>query len=126
MEIDTRPRPLPIPEEVEDRLYKWDLFRKGDSSELVTGKRWPECLKGTIARRLRNGDWTCINIDAFEMAQDGTLDWENSCVDIPESRFVQYMDLLSDVVYHLTIMEHSIQLAKALEKKWVKAEKTNS
>ena len=116
MEIDTRPRPLPIPEEVDGRLYKWDLFRKGDSSELVTGKRWPKCLKGTIARRLQNGDWTCINIDAFEISQDGTLDWKNSWVDIPDSRFVQYMDLLSDVVYHLTITEHSIQLAKALEK----------
>jgi hypothetical protein len=51
------------------------------------------------------------------MAQDGTLDWKNSWVDIPESRFVQYMDLLSDVVYQLTIAEHDIQLAKALEKK---------
>lgn len=126
MEIDTRPSPFPIPEEVDDNLYKWDLFRKGDSSELVTGKRWPKCLKGTIARRLRKGDWTCINIDAFEIRQDGTLDWKNSWVDIPDDRFVQYMDLLSDVVYHLTIIEHSIQLAKALEKKWVKAQETNS
>lgn len=117
MEIDTRPRPLPIPEEVDNRLYRWDLFRKGDSSELVTGKSWPECLKGEIARRTRNGDWTCINIDAFEMAQDGTLDWKNSWVDIPEDRFVQYMDLLSDVVCNLKIMEHDIQLAKALEKR---------
>ena len=117
MEIDTNPRPLPIPEEVDDKLCKWDLFRRGNSSELVTGKSWPKCLEGLIAWRLRDGDWTCINIDAFEIFQDGTLDWKNSWVDIPEDQFVQYMDLLRDVVSHLKIVEHEVQLAKALEKK---------
>lgn len=125
MEIDTNPRPLPIPEEVDARLYKWDLFRKGDTSQLTTGKRWPSCLQGTIAWRCQNGDWTVRSIDGF--CNDGLdLDWYNSWVDVPEDKFVEYMDLLYDVVGHLTVVEHYIHLAKDLEKKCVKEQKTNS
>ena len=120
MEIDTRPRPLPIPEEVYNRLYKWDLFRKGDSSELVTGKSWPKCLRGTIARQLSwSGDWVVLSIDGANFAHSDPpyLDWYNSHIVIPDEKFIEYMDLFRDVATHMNLVEHDVQLAKALEKK---------
>lgn len=120
MEIDTRPRPLPIPEDVEDRLYKWDLFRKGDSSELVTGKSWPKCLKGTIAHQQPwNGVWVVRSIDGANFAHNDPpyLDWYNSYTEVPDEKFVEYMDLFRDVATHMSLVEHDVQLAFALEKK---------
>jgi len=129
MEIDTNPRPIPIPEEVDDNLCKWDLFRRGDSSELVTGKRWPKCLKGTIAHQLPwSGVWVVRSIDGANFVRNDPpyLDWYNSYTEVPNEKFIEYMDLLYDVVGHLTIVEHYIHLAKDLEKKCVKEQKTNS
>lgn len=49
MEIDTRLVLPPIPEDIDNRLESWDLFREGNTNLLKTGKSWPKCLQGKIA-----------------------------------------------------------------------------
>lgn len=129
MEIDTRLVPPPIPEDIDNRLESWDLFREGNTNRLKTGKSWPKCLQGTIARQLPwSGEWVVQTIDGANFAHSDPpyLDWYNSHIVIPDEKFIEYMDLFRDVATHMSLVEHDVQLAFALEKKWVKAKETNS
>lgn len=120
MEIDIRLVPPPIPEEVDNRLESWDLFRKGNTTNLETGKSWPKCLKGTIAHQLPlSGVWLVRSIDGANFAHNDPpyLDWYNSYVEVPNEKFIEYMDLFRDVATHMNLVEHDVQLAFSLEEK---------
>lgn len=108
-----------IPEEVDNKLEHWDLFKKGDS--LYTGKSWPRTLQGNIATffNYNKGYWGVRGLDNFAVSYNTDkpiVEWYNTGAEVDADKFVEYMDHFREVVTHLKLVEHEMLLGYALKR----------
>ena len=107
-----------FPEEVDNKLEHWDLFRKGDS--LYTGKSWPRTLQGCIATFFDYGNYWCVrgidDIDISHNTDEPVVEWYNTGAEVNADKFVEYMDHFREVVTHSKLAEHEMQLGNALKR----------
>ena len=100
-----------IPKEVEDKLEHWDLFVK-DGYILTTGKSWPRSLNGNIATYFDN-KWIVRTADSFEVCKDELgiyIGWPNTDIEIDNDKFIEYMNLVRDIVTHMNYVAHLVEL----------------
>lgn len=116
-------------DEIENKLEHWDLFRQ--DTVLFAGKSWPNTMKGKIAQCIISEPrwgvrdkpyiiWEVRSIDSFEVGWDDnenrpTIEWFYTFTNVENDKFVEYMDHLREVVTHLKLAEHEMQLGFDLE-----------
>lgn len=108
-----------FPEEVENKLEHWDLFRKDNS--LYAGKSWPYSLQGCIATFFNyNISYWCVReIENFAVScykGKPVIEWYNNWTNIDADKFVEYMDNFREVITHTKLAEHEMQLGNALKR----------
>lgn len=108
-----------FPEEVENKLEHWDLYRQDNS--LYTGKSWPRTLQGRIATFFdyKKSYWCVRGIDDIDVSHNTDkpiVEWYNTGTEVDADKFVEYMDHFREVVTHLKLAEHEMQLGYALKR----------
>ena len=106
-------------EDIDNTLEHWDLFRNGNS--LYTGKSWPHTLQGRIATFFdyNKSYWGVRGLDDFEVSHNTgkpIIEWYNTYTEVDADNFIEYMDLFRDMVTHLNIVNHIMQLGIKLKK----------
>ena len=116
-----------LPEEVDNKLEHWDLYQQDNI--LFAGKSWPNTMKGKIAQcvvyeprwGVRDTPyivWEVKSIDSFKVGWNNnkpTIEWYYAYSIVSDDKFIEYMDHLREVVTHLTLVEHEMQLGFNLE-----------
>lgn len=106
-------------DEIENKLEHWDLF--SDGKALSAGKSWPKSIGGFVAKYKEDKScWEVRSIDSFEVGWDDnenrpTIEWFYTFTNVKNDKFVEYMDHLREVVTHLKLAEHEMQLGFNLE-----------
>ena len=116
-----------IPEEVDNKLEHWDLFRQ--DTVLFAGKSWPNTMKGKIAQCIISEPrwgvrdkshiiWEVRSIDSVEVNTEEDIpmiEWFYTFTNVENDKFIEYMDHLREVIIHLKLAEHEMQLGYALK-----------
>lgn len=106
-------------DEIENKLEYWDLF--SDGKALSAGKSWSKSIGGFVAKHKEDEScWDVRSIDGFEVGWDDnenkpTIEWYYAYSVVSDDKFVEYMDHLREVITHLKLAEHEMQLGFDLE-----------
>lgn len=84
-------------------------------------KSWPRTLQGSIATFFDYGKshWSVRGLDDFAVSYNTgkpIVEWYNTGAEIDADKFVEYMDHFREVVTHLKLVEHEIQLGVTLKR----------